>query len=81
MKHPAKTAIAIALAVLVNAGAAQAGKHEYGADGDMMALKGSMIDNGFRDIARTASRLPSGDIFAPQKMYDKPEHFAFKPYV
>lgn len=82
MKYPVRTLAATALVALIAAAApAQAGKHEWGAEGDMMAIKGSMLDNGFRDAARTINRLPSGDVFAPQRMYDKPEHYGFKPYV
>lgn len=82
MKYPVRTLAATAIIALITAAApAHAGKHEYGADGDMMAVKGDMLDNGFRDAARTMGRLPSGDVFAPQRLYDKPEHYGFKPYV
>lgn len=76
---------ALALAVCLTAGIAAtpafAGKHQWGQEGDMMAHKGGIVENGFQDAQRTINRLPSGDIFTPERFYEKPEHYGFTPSV
>lgn len=82
MNNPKFAALALALAVTTALSApAFAGKHQYGKEGDMMAQKSSVIVNGFHDAQRTINRLPSGDVFVPEKFYEKPEHYGFTPSV
>ena len=83
MKHPKNAALALAviLAATIASSTAFAGKHQFGREGDMMAGGSSPIVNGFQDAQRTINRLPSGDVFTPEKFYQKPEHYGFKPAV
>lgn len=82
MKSSRKAALALAVMLAIGlASPAIAGKHRYGKEGDMMANSGGVLKNGFHDAQRTVNRLPSGDLFTPEKFYQKPEHYGFKPNV
>lgn len=84
MTNPGRKKMVLALALAAAIGFAQpagAGLHESEKAGDMMAHSSDPFSSAFRETARTVRRLPSGDVFAPQHMFERPEHYSFLPGV